>query len=65
MFVEGHQKQVGPDLFRVFYTIWKDTEAEAQEVCICSLFITYCNNPLYIFPVVINKYVQDMYLEFI
>uniref|UniRef100_A0A3B5MXW1 DENN domain containing 3 n=1 Tax=Xiphophorus couchianus TaxID=32473 RepID=A0A3B5MXW1_9TELE len=30
----GHQKQVGPDLFRVFYTIWKDTEAEAQEVCL-------------------------------
>ncbi|MEQ2252096.1 hypothetical protein ILYODFUR_018198, partial [Ilyodon furcidens] len=28
----GHQKQVGPDLFRVFYTIWKETEAEAQEV---------------------------------
>lgn len=31
--VAGHQKQVGPDLFRVFYTIWKETEAEAQEVC--------------------------------
>nr|XP_057902517.1 DENN domain-containing protein 3 isoform X2 [Doryrhamphus excisus] len=30
----GHQKQVGPDLFRVFYTIWKETEAEAQEVCL-------------------------------
>ncbi|XP_017282325.1 DENN domain-containing protein 3 [Kryptolebias marmoratus] len=28
----GHQKQVGPELFRVFYTIWKETEAEAQEV---------------------------------
>ncbi|KAJ0003390.1 hypothetical protein NQD34_008488 [Periophthalmus magnuspinnatus] len=28
----GHQKQVSPDLFRVFYTIWKETEAEAQEV---------------------------------
>uniref|UniRef100_A0A3Q3IWB8 UDENN domain-containing protein n=1 Tax=Monopterus albus TaxID=43700 RepID=A0A3Q3IWB8_MONAL len=28
----GHQKQVGPDLFSVFYTIWKETEAEAQEV---------------------------------
>eukprot|EP00064_Thunnus_orientalis_P008052 superscaffoldBa00000933_g8074 len=27
----GHQKQVGPELFRVFYTIWKETEAEAQE----------------------------------
>ncbi|XP_047461973.1 DENN domain-containing protein 3 [Mugil cephalus] len=30
----GHQKQVGPELFRVFYTIWKETEAEAQEVCL-------------------------------
>ncbi|XP_030596134.1 DENN domain-containing protein 3 isoform X1 [Archocentrus centrarchus] len=30
----GHQKQVSPDLFRVFYTIWKETEAEAQEVCL-------------------------------
>ncbi|KAG7268756.1 hypothetical protein CRUP_031828 [Coryphaenoides rupestris] len=28
---QGQQKQVGPDLFRVFYTIWKETEAEAQE----------------------------------
>ncbi|XP_008329742.1 DENN domain-containing protein 3 [Cynoglossus semilaevis] len=32
----GHQKQVSPDLFRVFYTIWKETEAEAQEVCLPS-----------------------------
>ncbi|XP_056438275.1 DENN domain-containing protein 3 isoform X1 [Gadus chalcogrammus] len=32
----GQQKQVGPDLFRVFYTIWKETEAEAQEVCLPS-----------------------------
>uniref|UniRef100_A0A3B4FNG2 DENN domain-containing protein 3-like n=1 Tax=Pundamilia nyererei TaxID=303518 RepID=A0A3B4FNG2_9CICH len=30
----GHQKQVSPDLFKVFYTIWKETEAEAQEVCL-------------------------------
>uniref|UniRef100_A0A3Q4BRY1 UDENN domain-containing protein n=1 Tax=Mola mola TaxID=94237 RepID=A0A3Q4BRY1_MOLML len=30
----GHQKQVGPELFGVFYTIWKETEAEAQEVCL-------------------------------
>ncbi|XP_056272020.1 DENN domain-containing protein 3 isoform X1 [Pseudoliparis swirei] len=30
----GHQKQVGPELFRVFYTIWKETEVEAQEVCL-------------------------------
>ncbi|XP_068188448.1 DENN domain-containing protein 3 [Antennarius striatus] len=30
----GQQKQIGPELFRVFYTIWKETEAEAQEVCL-------------------------------
>lgn len=30
----GHQKQISPDLFKVFYTIWKETEAEAQEVCL-------------------------------
>nr|XP_046273687.1 DENN domain-containing protein 3 [Scatophagus argus]XP_046273688.1 DENN domain-containing protein 3 [Scatophagus argus] len=30
----GHQKQVGPELFKIFYTIWKETEAEAQEVCL-------------------------------
>ncbi|XP_006788164.1 DENN domain-containing protein 3 [Neolamprologus brichardi] len=30
----SHQKQVSPDLFKVFYTIWKETEAEAQEVCL-------------------------------
>ncbi|KAM3595803.1 uncharacterized protein V6R79_003012 [Siganus canaliculatus] len=32
----GHQKQVGPDLFKIFYTIWKETEAEAQEVSLPS-----------------------------
>ncbi|KAI4900894.1 hypothetical protein NFI96_031877, partial [Prochilodus magdalenae] len=26
------QKQVDPEVFRIFYTIWKETEAEAQEV---------------------------------
>ncbi|KAM9385934.1 DENN domain-containing protein 3 [Pholidichthys leucotaenia] len=30
----GHQKTVGPQLFKDFYTIWKETEAEAQEVCL-------------------------------
>ncbi|XP_020360569.1 DENN domain-containing protein 3 isoform X1 [Oncorhynchus kisutch] len=30
----GQQKQVDPDLFRVFYTFWKETEAEAQEVAL-------------------------------
>ncbi|KAI4888590.1 hypothetical protein NFI96_007708, partial [Prochilodus magdalenae] len=28
----GQQKQVDPEVFRIFYTIWKETEAEAQEV---------------------------------
>uniref|UniRef100_A0A8C9RNE3 DENN domain-containing protein 3 n=1 Tax=Scleropages formosus TaxID=113540 RepID=A0A8C9RNE3_SCLFO len=28
----GQQKQVDPELFRVFYTFWKETEAEAQDV---------------------------------
>lgn len=36
LFILGQQKQVGPELFRVFYTIWKETEAEAQEV---SMFV--------------------------
>uniref|UniRef100_A0AAR2J0J7 UDENN domain-containing protein n=1 Tax=Pygocentrus nattereri TaxID=42514 RepID=A0AAR2J0J7_PYGNA len=28
----GQQKQVDPEVFRDFYTIWKETEAEAQDV---------------------------------
>ncbi|XP_075067760.1 DENN domain-containing protein 3 [Mixophyes fleayi] len=28
----GHQKQIDPDIFRDFYTCWKETEAEAEEV---------------------------------
>ncbi|KAL0985281.1 hypothetical protein UPYG_G00154950 [Umbra pygmaea] len=28
----GQQKQIDPELFRVFYTFWKETEAEAQDV---------------------------------
>ncbi|KAM6972971.1 DENN domain-containing protein 3 [Aplochiton taeniatus] len=28
----GQQKQVDPELFRVFYTFWKETELEAQDV---------------------------------
>nr|XP_023667797.1 DENN domain-containing protein 3 isoform X1 [Paramormyrops kingsleyae] len=28
----GQQKQVDPEVFRVFYTVWKETEAEAQDV---------------------------------
>ncbi|KAM9493641.1 DENN domain-containing protein 3 isoform 1-T1 [Clarias gariepinus] len=29
---DGQQKQVDPEVFRFFYTIWKETEAEAQDV---------------------------------
>ncbi|XP_055084206.1 DENN domain-containing protein 3-like isoform X1 [Periophthalmus magnuspinnatus] len=29
---DGQSKQVDPDLFRDFYTFWKETEAEAQDV---------------------------------
>ncbi|XP_045077966.1 DENN domain-containing protein 3 isoform X2 [Coregonus clupeaformis] len=32
--LEGQQKQVDPEIFRVFYTFWKETEAEAQEVAL-------------------------------
>uniref|UniRef100_A0A4W5P418 DENN domain containing 3 n=1 Tax=Hucho hucho TaxID=62062 RepID=A0A4W5P418_9TELE len=32
----GQQKQVDPEIFRVFYTFWKETEAEAQEVALPS-----------------------------
>ncbi|XP_031708722.1 DENN domain-containing protein 3-like isoform X1 [Anarrhichthys ocellatus] len=28
---DGQPKQVDPELFRVFYTFWKETEAEAQD----------------------------------
>lgn len=28
----GQQKQVDPEVFRFFYTFWKETEAEAQDV---------------------------------
>ncbi|KAM5210866.1 DENN domain-containing protein 3 isoform 1-T3 [Hipposideros larvatus] len=28
----GHQKQIDPETFKDFYTCWKETEAEAQEV---------------------------------
>uniref|UniRef100_A0A8C7RVK7 DENN domain-containing protein 3 n=1 Tax=Oncorhynchus mykiss TaxID=8022 RepID=A0A8C7RVK7_ONCMY len=28
----GQQKQIDPEVFRVFYTFWKETEVEAQDV---------------------------------
>ncbi|XP_077022790.1 DENN domain-containing protein 3 isoform X2 [Tamandua tetradactyla] len=30
----GHQKQIDPEMFKDFYTCWKETEAEAQEVAL-------------------------------
>ncbi|KAM4601561.1 DENN domain-containing protein 3-like [Polymixia lowei] len=41
---EGHQKQVDPELFRVFYTFWKETEAEAQDVYLPSEVIDHLDN---------------------
>ncbi|XP_056142599.1 DENN domain-containing protein 3-like [Lampris incognitus] len=40
----GQQKQVDPELFRVFYTFWKETEAEAQEVNLPSEVIDQLDN---------------------
>ncbi|XP_053322135.1 DENN domain-containing protein 3 [Spea bombifrons] len=37
----GHQKQVDPDIFKHFYTYWKETEAEAEAVDLPSV-ITEC-----------------------
>lgn len=33
----GHEKQIDPETFRDFYTCWKETEAEAQEVSLPAL----------------------------
>ncbi|KAM4579659.1 DENN domain-containing protein 3-like isoform 1-T2 [Odontesthes bonariensis] len=41
---EGQPKQVEPDLFRVFYTVWKETEAEAQDVNLPSEVINHLDN---------------------
>lgn len=57
VFGAGHQKQVGPELFRVFYTIWKETEAEAQEVCIYNFLATSVTTPPK------KQYNNNMYLQ--
>ncbi|XP_033496322.2 DENN domain-containing protein 3-like [Epinephelus lanceolatus] len=41
---DGQPKQVDPDLFRVFYTVWKETEAEAQDVNLPSEVIDHLDN---------------------
>lgn len=42
--VPGQTKQVDPELFRVFYTFWKETEAEAQDVNLPSEVIDHLDN---------------------
>lgn len=44
LFVAGQQKQVDPELFRVFYTFWKETEVEAQDVNLPSEVIDHLDN---------------------
>lgn len=40
-----HQnEQVDPELFRVFYTFWKETEAEAQDVNLPTEVIDHLDN---------------------
>uniref|UniRef100_A0A673B5V5 DENN domain-containing protein 3-like n=1 Tax=Sphaeramia orbicularis TaxID=375764 RepID=A0A673B5V5_9TELE len=41
---DGHPNQVDPELFRVFYTFWKETEAEAQDVNLPSEVIDHLDN---------------------
>ncbi|KAM7383540.1 hypothetical protein PAMP_003184 [Pampus punctatissimus] len=40
----GQQKHVDPELFRVFYTFWKETEVEAQDVNLPSEVIDHLDN---------------------
>lgn len=42
--VLGQPKQVDPELFRVFYTFWKETEAEAQDVNLPTEVIDHLDN---------------------
>lgn len=44
LFFSGHPKQVDPELFRVFHTFWKETEAEAQDVNLPSEVINHLHN---------------------
>uniref|UniRef100_A0A4W6DXT0 DENN domain containing 3 n=1 Tax=Lates calcarifer TaxID=8187 RepID=A0A4W6DXT0_LATCA len=41
---DGQPKQVDPELFRVFYTFWKETEAEAQDVNLPTDVIDHLDN---------------------
>lgn len=42
--LSGQTKQVDPEIFRVFYTFWKETEAEAQDVNLPSEVIDQLDN---------------------
>lgn len=42
--VPGQTKQVDPELFRVFYTFWKEAEAEAQDINLPSEVIDHLDN---------------------
>ncbi|KAM9353017.1 DENN domain-containing protein 3-like [Symphorus nematophorus] len=41
---DDETKQVDPDLFRLFYTFWKETEAEAQDVNLPTEVIDHLDN---------------------
>lgn len=40
----GQKQQIDPELFRVFYTFWKEAEAEAQDVDLPSEVIDHLDN---------------------
>lgn len=42
--VPGQPKQVDPELFKVFYNFWKETEAEAQDVNLPSKVIEHLDD---------------------
>ncbi|XP_076846706.1 DENN domain-containing protein 3 isoform X2 [Brachyhypopomus gauderio] len=41
---DGQQKAVDPELFRLFYTFWKETEAQAQDVHLPAEVITHLDS---------------------
>ncbi|XP_031154979.1 DENN domain-containing protein 3-like isoform X2 [Sander lucioperca] len=41
---DGQLKQVDPELFKIFYTFWKETEAEAQDVNLPPEVIDHLDN---------------------
>ncbi|XP_062278591.1 DENN domain-containing protein 3-like [Scomber scombrus] len=41
---DSQQKEVDPELFRVFYTFWKETEVEAQDVNLPAEVIDHLDN---------------------